>query len=106
MASTTYCRMVGAIFRSPICPPSPGTVPFLHILTPKNEANFLPQTPNAAQRWEPVFRTMQCQKEQQTVGKGESHMENKTIYHALRIRPIRTAASTGRRTDFGVSRTG
>ena len=26
---------------------------------------------------------MQCQKEQQTVGKGESQMENKTIYHAL-----------------------
>ena len=39
--------------------------------------------PNAAQRWEPVFRTMQCQKEQQTVGKGKSQMENKTIYHAL-----------------------
>ena len=26
---------------------------------------------------------MQCQKEQQTVGKGESQMENKTICHAL-----------------------
>ena len=43
MASTTYCRMVGAIFRSPICPPSPGTVPFLHILNPKTRPAFCPK---------------------------------------------------------------
>ena len=44
MASTTYCRMVGAIFRSPICPPSPGTVPFLHMLNPKKGQLSAPNT--------------------------------------------------------------